>query len=960
MTPGMSALHIHFFSRFFSGIYFLLMCRLVACPLALVAQSAIPVTVVTAPGLQGSKTPDVLIRPDTGNVLAPQQAWAQFEKGLFQPFAPSLLPGKFEYERFTFWAVFSVENRSDSLLDLLVRIEHYRDTIWKVQQGRLMPVAHIPKLFPVPLARPLLPYDVRTLSCIQFYPRARDTFLMKIRHYRPHTSFLPVLYDPSMYEIERVRSVQYTSLFYFLLFGVLFTVFWFCVSQFIYQRDAAYLWFALYLFSLLLVTWRNIETENPWLYSTYYLAPWYWTKTIFSSVHFCFYTLFIHRFLQKEGESTVITHRIVRVILGISLIAVALEWGLLLADAFYESWLLYNVNRLTLTLLSIWILGRLWRNRKYALTRFLLAATLIALLGELLSLLLIYPASTLVSGLGILLQIAILSFGLAYRSNEFQMEFRRLQTRHIWQLEENQRLSLIARREEIESFKNRFYANMTHEFRTPLTIIMGMADTLKAHADAQVRNTMAVLIRNSQNLLHLVNQLLRLSKVESGLIQMRVEYADVMQFIKITGQSFVSLATLQGQHLHVSVVPDHYQTNFDADFLQQILSNLIGNALKYTGPGGKIHVKGYIQTSVPNPALIIEVNDTGKGISERAMPFIFDRFHQGDQDSNLLDGVGLGLALVKELVDHLDGTIQVKSKVGEGTTFRILLPLQAESRLLENNMTKPVLPGAQPESATDAWMPNAELPVLLLVEDNQDLVQYLSAILTKNYQVLHAADGEAGYETALQSLPDIILSDLMMPALDGFGLCSKLKNDHRTSHIPVVMLTARASTEDKVKGLQTGVDAWLVKPFHREELLATLSAMVESRRRLRMLLKNNDPSVKDAYSPWIEKEKAFLEQLNAAIEVHLSDSEYDVSRLSRDMAMSRMQLHRKLKTLGEPSPALYIRAYRLSRAKTLLTSTDDTVAQIAYQTGFNDPAYFSNCFREAYDVSPSEWRKEPT
>lgn len=426
-----------------------------------------------------------------------------------------------------------------------------------------------------------------------------------------------------------------------------------------------------------------------------------------------------------------------------------------------------------------------------------------------------------------------------------------------------------------------------------------------------------------------------------------------MQFVKITSQTFESLASLKSQHLEVTVVPEHYFMDFDADFLQQILSNLIGNAVKYTGVEGMIRVKGYMEPST----LVIEVQDTGQGISENELPYIFDRFRQGENKIPLQDGIGLGLALVKELVNYMEGTIQVESVVGKGSLFRVLIPVRDTYMHTEN--TAQGIGGGEQQHLPLPFVPQSseELPVLLLVEDNKDMVEYLSTILQADYQILYASDGEAGFEEALQQLPDIVLSDLMMPVLDGFGLCKKLKNDHRTSHIPIVMLTARASVEDKINGLKTGVDAWLTKPFHKEEMLSTLTALLESRRRLRALFETGNFDLQPEMPFWVEKEKVFLERLNACIEAHLGDPEYDVPKLSRDMAMSRVQLHRKLKSLGEPPPSLFIRAYRLSRAKIMLKSSDDTVAQIAYQTGFNDPAYFSNCFKETFGASPSEWRK---
>ncbi len=248
--------------------------------------------------------------------------------------------------------------------------------------------------------------------------------------------------------------------------------------------------------------------------------------------------------------------------------------------------------------------------------------------------------------------------------------------------------------------------------------------------------------------------------------------------------------------------------------------------------------------------------------------------------------------------------------------------------------------------------------MLLLVEDNPDLVQYLRSLLKQDYQLLTASNGHEGLAQAFEHLPDIVLSDVMMPGMDGLEFCQTLKNDLRTSHIPVVMLTARATVDDKIGGLQRGADAWLTKPFDRAELFATLAAMLESRRKLRAYFENEKgatPSVELA--PLVQKENEFLTRVWAGVDAHLDDERYDIGQLCQDLAMSRMQLHRKLTALGAPSAALFVRAQRLARARDLLKTTDLTVAEVAFRTGFSDPAYFTRCFREAFGESPSDWRK---
>jgi len=753
-----------------------------------------------------------------------------------------------------------------------------------------------------------------------------------------------------------LRAARYSNPIFFLFFGAFFTVFLFSIAQYLQHRDRTFLWYALYLASLLLVTWRNIEDDNPWLYSTYYLAPWIWTKTFLLSAHFCFYTLFVFYFLKRrEGTPTFIRYAL-RFILAMSLVAGVAELLLLSGSHYYESWLLYYGTRILLTAFSFWFLWRLWHSKGGVLTRIIFAGTFSALLGELVSVFLIGPGSTFVSGMGVMLEIGFFSLGLAYRSRLFRMEHKRLQSKHIRQLEENERLHEIERREEIESFKNRFYANITHEFRTPLTVLLGMTGTLQTHADSAVRNTASILERNERNLLRLVNQLLDLSKIESGALRLRLEQADVMRFIKITGESFASLAVLKKQQLEVTTDPPDYFMEFDADRLQQVLSNLIGNALKFTGEGGEIRVTAGVETTT-SPMLCIKVYDNGPGIQKEALPHIFDRFYQAENEQQAQESSGLGLALVRELVDLMQGSVAAESRVGEGCVFEVRLPVPVTDPSTtpgfspEVSVTLAEISAPQPMPEVDV---STELPLLLLVEDNLDLAQYLQTLLHATYRVQHAFHGKEGLSLALESLPDLVLSDVMMPVMDGFTFCQTLKDDFRTSHIPVVMLTARATVEDKVQGLRCGVDAWLTKPFDQQELSATLASLLESRRRLRHSFENGSAS---ELAPWERKEHAFLKEIHARIEANLSEPSYDVPRLSQELMMSRMQLYRKLKALGETSPALFIRSYRLARAQELLKTTDQTVAEIAFSTGFNDPAYFSNCFRDAVGKTPSEWRQ---
>ena len=323
----------------------------------------------------------------------------------------------------------------------------------------------------------------------------------------------------------------------------------------------------------------------------------------------------------------------------------------------------------------------------------------------------------------------------------------------------------------------------------------------------------------------------------------------------------------------------------------------------------------------------------------------------------------------------MGGRIEVESEVGKGSTFRVILPMQAQENgaqaASEANRFSPssevvLLPpeGEYPEIENSTAPENAPIspgnPLLLLVEDNHDLVQYLTMLLSRDYQLLTARNGHEGLEQAFEHLPDLVLSDVMMPGMDGLEFCKQLKNDPRTSHIPVVMLTARTAVEARIDGLQRGADAWLTKPFHRAELFATLAAMLESRKRLRAYFQQqaSSPALPEAaLAPLIEKENEFLARIRSLLDAHLADETYSIEALCRDLAMSRMQVHRKLTALTGHPASHFVRAHRLQKAKILLETTGLNISEIAYSTGFSDHAWFSRSFREMFGVTPSEARK---
>ena len=563
--------------------------------------------------------------------------------------------------------------------------------------------------------------------------------------------------------------------------------------------------------------------------------------------------------------------------------------------------------------------------------------------------------------------------------------FYRFQLRRKLEQAEARRLK------EMDAVKSRLYTNITHEFRTPLTVVLGNLEIMKLEIEKQAQqfsfaqfliSKISIAKRNAQNLLQLINQLLDLSKLESGKLTLHPVQGDVVLFLKYLLESFQSLAAAKSISLYFHSAMDSFIMDYDEERLRQIASNLLSNAIKFTPEGGSVDLRLTIDelrlegaNVNRNSSIVIQVKDTGAGIPSDKLPFIFDRFYQADDSAiRHAEGTGIGLALTKELVKLLGGTIEVKSELGKGTEFAVTLPVTRTADLRFKNddlrLEEPEMilksEAAPPFVNRKSEIVN-EKPLVLVVEDNPDVQAYLAGCLEEKYQVELSNDGREGIERAIELVPDLVISDVMMPGADGYELCRALKNDERTSHIPIVMLTAKADIESKIEGLEHGADAYLAKPFHQKELFVRLEKLLELRKTLQARYGSSHPSANTEFplteqviphssSLIPDREEAFLQKVRLVIESRLSDEDYDVVQLSRELGMSRSQLFRKMKALTDKSIAAFIRSYRLHRAKQLLESTDLNVSEIAYNVGYKDPSYFTKTFLEEFGVLPSSFR----
>ncbi|QKZ13502.1 hybrid sensor histidine kinase/response regulator transcription factor [Spirosoma sp. KUDC1026] len=521
----------------------------------------------------------------------------------------------------------------------------------------------------------------------------------------------------------------------------------------------------------------------------------------------------------------------------------------------------------------------------------------------------------------------------------------------------------------VDEVKSRFFANITHEFRTPLTLILSPAEKLlkTPDQDTYTRHLMASIHRNAVHLLRLVNQLLDLAKLEDNSMRVTFVRGDGVEFIQRLVDSFYPMAATQQISLTVDIINSgqehpHGPWLFDADKWETIITNLLSNALKFTPAGGQI-----LLTIDPSSVeqLVLHLADTGIGIPPDKLPHIFDRFYQVDtSQTRAYEGTGIGLALVRELIELLHGTIAVESRTESpsGTTFILTLPLlpataQPDAPAVTFPGTSLLVADSDPApSTTSVRQPSAviadDAPLVLVVEDNDELRAFMAGELADHYRVLTAADGEEGWLLCQRDLPDVVLTDVMMPRLDGFQLTHCIKSTLATNHIAVVLLTARAAHTSRLAGLEQGADDYLSKPFHVDELFLRLNNMLTRQANLRAFLYRQLSSPAGQTNEPIPD--PFIGQLHQAIETRLDDTTFGVDDLALAVGMSRRTLYRKMTAVSNMSANDFIRHYRLQRATQLLRA-GRSIADIAYTVGFESPAYFATVFKHTYQQTPSEF-----
>lgn len=732
------------------------------------------------------------------------------------------------------------------------------------------------------------------------------------------------------------RTIATQSLFH----GMLWMMLLFHLVMYFLNREPAYFYFSAYIFFLSIFLFYNFEFH--FLTPLAEFPSWNQVLSVGSLCGFTLtYAAFLRSFLHENWRSDLASHltTFVQLNLGFGLMLTLL--GVFNIEDKLIIWLLFPISIFNLLAL-VWITWKYGQSDNQ-LARFIAVCNACMMLGLLVSASIFYGGSLnwfnlrisafwgiLFLEASLILQLLSFGLGLSYKSL----------------LVERQRLEL----QELDALKSKFFANISHEFRTPLTLILSPLKQLKAMVNHErSRQQLRIAEHYAQRLLQMVNQILDLSKIEAGKMKLERTNFDMVQVCKIIAQSFESVAQERDIKIEVQCVQEVLFVAMDREKMEQVLINLIGNAVKYNKEAGTVQIR----VGTKKQQLEIEVADTGHGIENEELPYIFQMYYEGKKNEETVKQAttGIGLALTKELVVLHGGEISVDSKLNQGTTFIVRLPLVKASVELSNESISSANILMPPLSEPEQVSTESEQAIVLVIDDHQDIRNYIQSCLADEYKVLTASDGEKGLKVAQEEVPDLIITDRMMPKMDGIQLTKNLKKHTVTSHIPIIMLTGKSSQESRLEGLQTQVDDYLTKPFDVVELKIRLKNLLENRKKWVSNFEQQNEGVRKRAVPK-SLEEQFLEKLTTIIQENLSDENFGVEQLGRAIHLDRTQLFRKLKALTGQNPSQFIRVLRLNAAHKLLQSQSASIAEVAFQVGFSNPSYFSRTFKAHFGKTP--------
>jgi len=983
-----------------TALFLFINCITITTVLAQQKELTIPVLPDSAIALP----PFLQVFTDESNELTWEQVYQRQQSGDFKAFETYEFSNVLERGKYTEWLYLPLNNLTAIEEKFIIRGSGGDSlTFFQIEEGQLISKKKAGALTSTKQTAEIAysKWDMPFLL-----PVGNSACLIRYRCFPTHhldSKNIRLLREPlALKTREKVYMGYYATLGLFV--GALFFILLFTLVQYVQNRDKAFLFYALYLTSILVYYWRFYALNNPYflLLPDWMLATEYFTILYFPM--YITYILFLRAFIGKP-ENFEKLYKVLNFLLIVLFTYLFVER---ITMYFNLNWAyrLEKIGKPMFLLLGIYLLFSIFKTKKRGPINYILIGTLInvsiVLIGDIITFdgkqsWYLFDISNSISQIGILAELLCFSLGLGAKTKLIEIE--KNETKLALQIEQQSSQSL----KEIDELKDRFFTNITHEFRTPLTVIQGIAQQIQEKPTKDLNRRTALIQNNAEGLLNMVNQLLDLSKKDFNQYTIKNTQQDVIKYLSYLTDSFYSLAHTKKINLSFHSQINQQLMDFDPKVFQTLVTNLLGNALKFTPEYGKIKIlvealsidlcQSKISTKIADNHLFfdfknqaiksaeyssylsLKVTDTGLGIPAKNLPYIFDRFYQADAtDERRSDGTGIGLALIKELVELLGGMILVVSQEKIGSTFQLFLPIRNNTALTESpsstiEITKngeansdQVMAQIPTESVLSQPINQVkkEKPLLLIVEDNADVIYYLKACLAETYEILVAMNGVKGLELAYQHIPDLILSDVMMPEIGGYELCHRLKNDARTSHIPIILLTAKVETASKYKGLEAGADAYLTKPFDKKELLLRLENLVLLKKQMQLHLQLNshlETNQNNATSPVALKELTFLQRLRSTVHTNLNDEFFRAPQLAKAMMMSQTQLYRKIKALTNQSTAQYIRVIRLEKAKDLLKTTGFSIGQIATEVGFKTQAHFTRSFQEEFGKNPSKARK---
>lgn len=726
-------------------------------------------------------------------------------------------------------------------------------------------------------------------------------------------------------------------------FGILFALATYNLFLFFSIGDRSYLYYTLFVSSMaasqLSLTGWGMEYLGLMIFSTQI------TSIAFPTLAVVFSALFALRFLSIR-QHYIRFHRFVMTLLWITVVVACLAWHPpFFAAALKVSSILMVILMLAILIATIPLAIAGQRTARFYLLGWSILGVAVCIMQlKHFGYLPVTPVTRYAMKFATAFEAIIFSFGLADRFHTTSMQLK-LKNLEIQKLAES------------EKMKSDFFSNITHEFRTPLMLISGHIKALLSNQKLMAvdRERLDVADKNTAQLNRLITQLLDISKVDAGMLKVIPQPVNIDQFFKLTRATFNSLSEHKRVAFETDIHVPETAISIDEDKLEKITYNLLSNAFKFTAPGGKVT----LSVTMENQLMTIQVSDTGIGITDENIPFIFNKFFQVEKNTlQGSDGTGIGLALVKELVSLLGGSIDVSSKVNEGSTFTVKVPFGKTTEQPNGVNGTPVNTSNKviiEESEELFEIPEVHASTILVVEDNDDLQRYLTLGLKGKYNILSARNGKEGFDLAKQHLPDVILTDWMMPEMNGVTLVRMLKADALTNHIPVMLITAKADIESKLEGLQTGADDYLYKPFEFNEVLFKINNRISNQTLVQEKLRHKLLSEPSSLKAVVSEDERFLFNFKETVEKHLFDQQLSVEFLRKEMGMSRVQLSRKVNALIGMPINDYIRILRLKKAATLLTERFGSVSDVAYEVGFSNLSYFSKCFKEQFGKTPSEY-----